>query len=78
MTHAQRNGRIARIGQTNVELLDLVSDHPSEDKNRARLARKYGLRDMLTSPLDGIDDTGLAFHLKQAGVLQSAAQSALL
>jgi hypothetical protein len=79
MTHAQRNGRIARIGQhQDVELLDLISDHPSEDKNRARLARKYGLRDMLTSPLDGIDDTGLAFYLKQAGVLQSAAQAAML
>lgn len=79
MTHAQRNGRIARIGQTNdVELLDLISDHPSEQRNRDRLARKYGLRDMLTSPLDGIDDSGLAWYLKQAGVGQSAAQAALL
>ena len=79
MTHAQRNGRIARIGQTNdVELLDLVSDHPHEQRNRDRLSRKYGLRDMLTSPLDGIDDSGLAFYLKQSGAIQSAAQSAML
>jgi superfamily II DNA or RNA helicase len=79
MTHAQRNGRIARIGQTNnVELLDLVSDHPAEARNRERLSRKYGLRDMLTSPLDGIDDTGLAFYLKQSGAIPSAAQAALL
>lgn len=79
MTHEQRNGRIARIGQTNnVELLDLISDHPAEVRNRERLARKMGLRDMLTSPLDGIDDTGLAFFLKQSGAIPSAAQSALL
>lgn len=78
-THAQRNGRIARIGQTNdVELLDLISDHPSEQRARDRLSRKYGLRDMLTSPLDGIDDSGLAFFLKQAGVGSSAVQSSLL
>lgn len=79
MTHAQRNGRIARIGQKqNVELLDLVSDHPAEARNRDRLSRKYGLREMLTSPLDGIDDTGLAHFLKQSGALPSAAQAALL
>ncbi len=59
--HAQRNGRIHRIGQTqDVELLDLVADHPEERRARDRLARKYGLREIVTSPLDGLDDTGLA------------------
>lgn len=69
MTHAQRRGRIHRIGQQNaVELLDLVSDHPSERRARKRLANKYDLRDLLTSPLDGLDDTGLAYHLAQRGI----------
>lgn len=61
MLHAQRNGRIHRIGQTeDVELFDLHADHPEERMARDRLARKYGLRDIVTSPLDGLDDTGLA------------------
>jgi len=29
------------------------------------IEKKYGLRDILTSPLEGLDDTGLAFFLKQ-------------
>jgi len=61
MAHAQRNGRIDRIGQTeDVELIDLLADHPEERIARDRLARKYGLRDIVTSPLDSLDDTGLA------------------
>lgn len=67
MLHAQRNGRIHRIGQTeDVELLDLVADHPAERRARQRLATKYELRDITTSPLEGLDDTGLAFYLKRA------------
>lgn len=66
MTHAQRQGRINRIGQKNaVELIDLVADHESEKRARRRLANKYDLRDLLTSPLESIDDTGLAYYLKQ-------------
>lgn len=66
MTHAQRNGRIARTGQRNdVDLIDLVSDHPEERRNRARLKLKYGLRDIMTTPMEGLDDTGIAFYLKQ-------------
>jgi superfamily II DNA/RNA helicase len=65
-THAQRNGRINRIGQTqDVDLIDLVSDHPEEAKARDRLTRKYGLREMMTSPMEGLDDSGLAFFLRQ-------------
>lgn len=69
MTHGQRNGRIFRTGQKNdVELADLVADHPSERKARDRLAKKYQLRELLTSPMEGLDDTGIAWYLKQAGV----------
>lgn len=66
MTHAQRQGRIYRTGQKNdVELADLVADHPMERADRARLQTKYALRDLVTSPLEGLDDSGLAFFLKQ-------------
>ena len=65
-THAQRNGRIHRMGQVNdVELADAIADHPSERRARDRLKRKYELRDIMTSPLEGLDDTGLAFFLKR-------------
>jgi superfamily II DNA or RNA helicase len=66
MTHAQRNGRVNRIGQkNNVDLIDLVADHPAEVKNRKRLETKYALRDALTTPMESLDDTGLAFFLRQ-------------
>lgn len=66
MTHAQRNGRIFRTGQkNNVELTDAVPDHPEVHKARARLRTKYGLRDMMTTPLEGLDETGVAYYLKQ-------------
>ena len=67
MLHAQRNGRIHRMGQKNdVELLDLVADHPVERKARTRLATKYDLRDVMTSPLEGLDDRGVAGYLNRA------------
>lgn len=60
-THSQRNARIDRLGQKNaIELIDLVADHPEEAKARERLAKKYDLKNMMASPLDGLDDTGLA------------------
>jgi hypothetical protein len=65
--HAQRNGRIHRLGQKNdVELVDLVGDHPSEDAARKRLASKYQLREILTTPLEGLDDEGFAPYLRAA------------
>lgn len=74
MVHAQRQGRINRIGQKNaIELTDLVADHPRERRARDRLAKKYGLRELVTTPLAGLDDTGLAFYLKQQQV--AAAQA---
>ena len=76
--HAQRQGRINRTGQkNNIELLDLVADHPAEKKARARLADKYMLRDMLTAPLDGIDDTGLYGVLKQRRAQAASGQGGL-
>lgn len=66
MCHAQRGGRIHRLGQKNdVELIDLIANHPSEDAARKRLASKYELRETITSPYEGLDDTGLAHHLQQ-------------
>lgn len=66
MTHAQRNGRIHRLKQKNdIELIDLIANHPSEDAARKRLASKYELRETITSPYEGLDDTGLAHHLQQ-------------
>lgn len=67
MLHAQRNGRIHRIGQTeDVDLIDLVADHPNEARARKRLETKYGLRDVMTSSLEGLDETGIAGYLNQA------------
>lgn len=65
-TWKQRSGRINRVGQMNdVDLIDLVADHPSEARRRDRLMRKDALRDMLTTPMEGLDDTGLAYFIRQ-------------
>jgi SNF2 family DNA or RNA helicase len=67
MTHAQRQGRINRTGQKNdVELIDLVTDHPEERRARERLKLKYALRDALTTPMESLDDTGVAYYLNRA------------
>lgn len=64
-THSQRDARIYRLGQKNgVELIDLVGDHPEETRARQRLAKKYALKDMMASPLDGLDDSGIAGAIK--------------
>lgn len=61
MTHYQRQKRIDRVGQTGpVELLDFVAQHPAETRARERLAKKYELRSIVTSPLGGLDDSGVA------------------
>ena len=60
-THSQRNARIDRIGQKKgIELIDLEGDHQEERKARDRLMKKYALKDLMASPLDGLDDTGVA------------------
>lgn len=72
MGHAQRQGRINRVGQKNpnIELMDLVADHPSERVARQRLKDKYALRDLMSSPYEAGDDTGLAHFLHQRNVAQ--------
>lgn len=68
-THSQRNARIDRIGQKNgIELIDMEADHAEERKSRDRLMKKYALKDMMASPLDGIDDSGVAgaIHARRA------------
>lgn len=66
LTHHQRGARAFRTGQTDdVELIDLVANHEHEHKARDRLKRKYALRELMTSPLEAADDTGLAYYLKQ-------------
>lgn len=66
MGHAQRQGRINRIGQKNdVELIDAVPNHPEIHRARDRLTRKYGLRELMTTPLDTLDESGIAYYLKQ-------------
>lgn len=78
MTHAQRAGRINRVGQRkDVELIDLIADHDLEHRARKRLANKYNLRELLTSPLEGIDDTGLAHYLHRRSVGDDSAQADL-
>lgn len=62
----QRNARIHRLGQKNdVELHDLVANHPSEIRARKRLARKSEMRELMLSPMESLDDTGLAYFLHQ-------------
>lgn len=68
-THAQRGGRVHRLGQTrNVELTDLIANHPTEAAARRRLAEKYELREIVTSPYEGLDDSGLAHYLHRRSV----------
>ena len=78
MAHAQRQGRINRLGQRNdVELIDLVADHPAEHRARERLRTKYGLREVMTDPSAGLDDTGVAAYLARRQVARDAAQGGL-
>lgn len=78
MVHAQRNGRIHRMGQTeDVELMDLVADHKAERTARKRLENKYELRGIMTSSLEGLDDTGVAGYLNRARTGQQEAAKPL-
>ena len=65
VVHNQRNGRIFRTGQkNNVELIDGVANHPEVHRARKRLRTKYGLRELMNSSMEGLDDTGVAAYLK--------------
>ena len=74
MTHNQRNGRVDRVGQQHdVQLIDLIHDHPAEQAARERLSKKYELREIMTAPQVGLDDTGLAGYLIQRRAEAAAA-----
>jgi superfamily II DNA or RNA helicase len=69
MLHAQRGARIYRTGQKNdVELMDNVPNHPEIHKARDRLTKKYALRELMTTPLDAMDESGIAYYLKQRDI----------
>lgn len=75
MTHAQRAGRVNRIGQKNgIRLYDLIANHPAERRARDRLEKKYALREVVTSPFESLDDTGVAafLHHKQVAEAQNS------
>jgi hypothetical protein len=77
-THGQRNARIDRLGNTGqLELLDAVANHQSEDKARDRLTKKYGLREFMLDPLEGLDDTGLAHFLRSQAIDSANQQEGL-
>jgi superfamily II DNA or RNA helicase len=67
-THAQRFGRIDRLGQKHPEihLIDLQTDTPFEARAQHRVEKKYDLRNILTDPAEMLDDTGISGMLKQA------------
>lgn len=77
-THDQRGKRIDRIGQKHgVELIDLQADHKEERKSKDRLTKKYALKEMMASPLDGLDDTGIAGAIKARRVEAESGQGAM-
>jgi hypothetical protein len=77
-THSQRNARIDRIGQKNgIELIDMHADHAEERRSNDRLQRKYGLKNMMADPLDGLDDTGVAGSIKARRQAAAASQPGL-
>ncbi len=64
-THSQRNARIDRLGQKkDIELIDLMANHPEEARARDRLMKKYAMKDMMAESIDGLDDTGVASYIK--------------
>ena len=66
MTHAQRQGRVNRLGQKqNVELMDLAANHRFDRTARDRLKKKYALRELMTSPMERLDDTGVGYYIQQ-------------
>ena len=45
-------------------------EKPSERRARERLRTKYQLRELMTSPMAGLDDSGLAQFLKERAVAE--------
>jgi len=68
-TYEQRIGREARQGQKNkVSVHDLVADTEFDRRNRRRLEQKGALREVLSSPNELCDDSGLAERIHAARV----------
>jgi len=75
MVHAQRNGRIHRLGQTqDVDLVDLATDTEFEQRARQRMAAKYDLRSIFTDPGDAVDDTSLGGFISRARAAKRAGE----
>jgi hypothetical protein len=63
-THEQRCARIHRLGQTeDVEIMNLLANHPFERAARERVKRKEVLAGTFQSPEGYLDDTGIAERL---------------
>lgn len=70
-TREQRVARVARMGQTqDVDAVDMSSDSAWDARNRDRLRGKGALREIMTSPFELADDSGvLEYNLRRkAGV----------
>jgi superfamily II DNA/RNA helicase len=69
MLHEQRIAREVRAGQENaVSVHDLVADSEFDRRARGRLERKQELRDLITTPAEMMDDSGLAARIERARV----------
>ena len=78
MVHAQRNGRIRRLGQQrDVDLIDYATDSPYEARARQRLQRKYDLRSIFeTDAVGGLDEHDLGAFLARAKQRRTARDEA--
>jgi hypothetical protein len=70
MIEMQRKGRIRRPGQkSNVtHTRDIVSNTDFDKKARKRIETKGQMREIMTSPMAGLDDDGLAEAVESAGI----------
>lgn len=66
-THAQRNARIDRLGQTHpVEVHNLVTDTAFDREAVDRLSRKGAIQQVFESNWDNLDDSGIAGYIARA------------
>lgn len=71
--HEQRTARAHRLSSEHpVEMTDLVSHTPYEQKNWLRLKDKYALSDVSQNPSEKADDTGLQYSLTQGKKIVAA------
>ena len=67
-THAQRKGRIDRLGQKHdkIRLVDLTTDSEFEERGQRRIDEKYDLRDITTDPGLDLDESGIGKVAREA------------